>query len=362
MKRVLTFLLLISLLTTGCANQQIADRSTEQIAEQIAEQERSEAVEVSSAEPATGTIFAMDTVMDFTIYGESSLLTAAEAKVNELEAKLSVTDSGSEIYAINRDGSGTLSEDSADLLSRALDLCALTNGALDISIYPVVRAWGFTTGNYGIPEEDELAELLSHVDYLSVDYDSDTDTVALAPGMEIDLGSVAKGYTGDQVIELLRENGVTSALLNLGGNVQALGAKPDGSPWRVAVQDPSGNDYLGVLEIDNQAVITSGGYERYFVEDGVTYWHIIDPATGAPARSGLISVTIVGDSGLLCDGLSTSLFVMGLEDATQFWQENGGFEAVFVTEDGQIVITEGLQDKFSLLEDTGEEIVVIHHD
>jgi thiamine biosynthesis lipoprotein len=148
----------------------------------------------------------------------------------------------------------------------------------------------------------------------------------------------------------------------LGGNVQALGAKPDGSPWRVAVQDPSGEGYLGVLEIDGQAVITSGGYERYFVEDGVTYWHIIDPTTGTPARSGLISVTIVGDSGLLCDGLSTSLFVMGLEDATQFWQENSGFEAVFVTEDGQITITEGLQDKFSLLEDTGEEIVVIHHD
>jgi thiamine biosynthesis lipoprotein len=180
--------------------------------------------------------------------------------------------------------------------------------------------------------------------------------------MEIDLGSVAKGYTGDRVIELLRENGVTSALLNLGGNVQALGTKPDGSPWRVAVQDPSGDGCLGVLEIDDQAVITSGGYERYFVEDGVTYWHIIDPADGAPARSGLISVTIVGDSGLLCDGLSTSLFVMGLEDAAQFWRENGGFEAVFVTESGQILITEGLQERFSLLEDTEDPIVVIHHD
>jgi thiamine biosynthesis lipoprotein len=362
MKRVLTFLLLLSLLTTGCGNRQTTDQPTEQTTERLAEQERSEAAEGASTEPATGTLFAMDTVMDFTIYGEASLLTAAEARVNELEAKLSVTDSGSEIYAINRDGSGVLSADSADLLRRALDLCALTNGALDISVYPVVRAWGFTTGDYGVPEEEELAELLSHVDYRGVEYDGDTDTVALAPGMEIDLGSVAKGYTGDQVTALLRENGVTSALLNLGGNVQALGAKPDGSPWRVAVQDPSGDGYLGVLEIDDQAVITSGGYERYFVEDGVTYWHIIDPATGAPARSGLTSVTIVGDSGLLCDGLSTSLFVMGLEDAARFWRENGGFEAVFVTEDGQITMTEGLQDQFSLLEDTGEEVMVIRHD
>jgi thiamine biosynthesis lipoprotein len=352
MKRTISALLLMGMLLSGCASQ----------ANEPATADTSAAEASAVTEAVTGTIFAMDTVMDFTIYGDESLLTDAEQYIYNLEDKLSVTDENSDIYAINQTGSGTLSEDSAELLSRALNLCALTNGALDISIYPVVRAWGFTTGSYGIPEEDELTELLSHVDYRSVDYDSDANTVTLAPGMEIDLGSVAKGYTGDQVIALLRENGVTSALLNLGGNVQALGAKPDGSPWRVAVQDPSGDGYLGVLEIDDQAVITSGGYERYFVEDGVTYWHIIDPATGAPARSGLISVTIVGDSGLLCDGLSTSLFVMGLEDATQFWRENGGFEAVFVTEDGQITITEGLQDKFSLLEDTGEEIAVIHHD
>jgi thiamine biosynthesis lipoprotein len=251
-----------------------------------------------------------------------------------------------------------LSEDVTDLLTQALDICAFTDGALDISIYPVLRAWGFTTGDYGVPAEDTLSELLTHVDYQAIHLDG--NTVTLEPGMEIDFGSVAKGYTGDRVLSLLRENGVTSALLNLGGNVQALGAKPDGSPWNVAILDPRSSDYLAAVEIEDQAVITSGGYERYFEEDGVTYWHIIDPATGAPARSGLISVTIVGDSGLLCDGLSTSLFVMGLEDATALWRQREDFEAVFVTDSGQVYITEGLESRFTLL--SGEEATVIYRD
>jgi thiamine biosynthesis lipoprotein len=273
-----------------------------------------------------------------------------------------VTNEDSEIYAVNRDGSGTLSADSADLLTQALDICRLTDGALDLSIYPVVRAWGFTTGDYGVPSAEELEELLGHVDYEQISFEESTDTVTLAQGMEIDLGSVAKGYTGDRVLQLLRENGVTSAMLNLGGNVQALGAKPDGSPWRVAIQDPLSDGYLAAVEIEDQAVITSGGYERYFVEDGETYWHIIDPATGAPSHSGLISVSVIGDSGILCDGLSTSLFVMGLEDAAALWRSRDDFEAVFVSEDGQVTITEGLEDNFTLLSDTAEGVTVLYRD
>jgi thiamine biosynthesis lipoprotein len=311
----------------------------------------------AATEPVTGTVFAMDTVMDLTIYGAESDLSDAEDLIDDLEGKLSVTDQDSEIYAVNRDGGGTLTDDAADLLTQALALCADTGGALDLSIYPVVRAWGFTTGNYAVPDQETLDELLAHVDYTEINLDG--DTVTLAPGMEIDLGSVAKGYTGDRILALLRENGVTSALLNLGGNVQALGSKPDGSPWRVAVQSPAGDGYLGALEVTDQAVITSGGYERYFEQDGVTYWHIIDPSTGSPARSGLISVTIVGSSGLVCDGLSTALFVMGLEDAADFWRSREDFEAVLVTEDGQVYVTQGLADTFTLLDDSRGEVEVI---
>lgn len=305
------------------------------------------------------TLFAMDTVMTLTVYGDEALLNEAAERINQLERELSVTDEDSTIYALNRAGSGTLTGDCAALLSQALELCAQTGGALDVSIYPVVRAWGFTTGEYAVPEEDVLRELLTNVDYTRIAFDETTGRVSLDAGMEIDLGSVAKGYTGDLLTALFRDAGVTSALLNLGGNVQALGSKPDGSPWRIAVQDPLGDGYLGTLEVEDQAVITSGGYERFFEQNGQTYWHILDPATGAPTRSGLISVTVVGESGLLCDGLSTALFVMGYEDAVEFWRKTGGFELVLVSEDGQIFLTEGLENKFSAA--GAGEVTVIRH-
>jgi thiamine biosynthesis lipoprotein len=303
----------------------------------------------------------MDTVMELTVYGGEEALAAAEARIRELEGELSVTDEDSEIYALNRTGSAALGQDAAELLGKALALCGQTGGALDVSIYPVVRAWGFTTGEYGVPDTQTIQELLAHVDYTQVTLDEDSGQASLPAGMEIDLGSVAKGYTGDQVIALLRREGVTSALLNLGGNIQTLGNKPDGSPWRIGVQDPVGDGYVGILELTDQAAITSGGYERYFEEDGQTYWHIIDPATGAPARSGLISVTIVGDSGMVCDGLSTALFVMGLDAAAQYWREVGGFETVLIDEDGQIFITEGLEGKFTPTDAESEDIQVIRH-
>lgn len=302
----------------------------------------------SPTQPVTSSFFAMDTVMELTLYGDETQLDAAQTCVETLEAALSVTREDSEIYAINHNGSGVLSAQTADLLYQSLALCSRTDGALDLSIYPVVRAWGFTTGEYRVPDPGELAALLANVDYTRILLDMPSGRVDLPVGMEIDLGSVAKGYAGDRVTELLRENGVTSALLNLGGNVQALGAKPDGSPWRVAVRDPFGSGYAGILEITDQAVVTSGGYERYFVEDGQTYWHILDPADGTPAHSGLASVTIVGSSGLVCDGLSTALFVMGLDSAAELWRASDDFEAVLITEDGRIHITEGLENAFSL--------------
>jgi thiamine biosynthesis lipoprotein len=218
-------------------------------------------------------------------------------------------------------------------------MCRETQGALDISIYPVVRAWGFTTGSYQVPSQDTLDTLLYNVDYRQIQVDG--SQVTLAPGMEIDLGSVAKGYVGQQVAQQLRDAGVTSALLNLGGNVQTVGSKPDGSPWRVAVQDPVGSDYCGVLEVTDQAVVTSGGYERYFEENGQTYWHILDPSTGYPAHSGLISATVIGDDGLKCDALSTALFVMGLDRAVEYWRASGDFEFVLVAEDGSLYVSQG---------------------
>ena len=300
------------------------------------------------AQPLERTFFAMDTVMTLRLYqgGDGSLLDRAEARVRELEAQWSVTEENSEICALNRGGRAELSPETAELLGAALDMCRRTDGALDISTYPVLRAWGFTTGEYSVPGGEAIAALLPLVDYGRVALEA--GAAALPPGMEIDLGSVAKGYTGDALAALLKQGGADSALLDLGGNIQAVGSKPDGSPWRVAIRDPAGDGNIGVVEVADQAVVTSGGYERYFEEDGVRYWHIIDPATGWPARSGLASVTVVGESGLLCDGLSTALFVMGREGALEHWRQHRDFEAVLVSEDGSVTITAGLEDRYVL--------------
>lgn len=305
------------------------------------------------AQPAERTFFAMDTVMTLRLYqgGGEGALEQAEDRVRELEALLSVTGGDSEVYALNHAGAADLSPDTAELLGAALDLCRRTDGALDVSIYPVLRSWGFTTGEYAVPDDETLAALLARVDYAQVKLDG--SAAALPEGMEIDLGSVAKGYAGDALAALLRENGVTSALLDLGGNIQTVGSKPDGSPWRVAVRDPAGDGTIGVVEAENQAVVTSGGYERYFEEDGVRYWHILDPKTGRPARNGLASVTVVGASGLVCDGLSTALFVMGLDGALDHWRAHRDFEAVLVSEDGSVTVTAGLEDRFTPADSAG---------
>ncbi len=299
-------------------------------------------------EPETATFLAMDTAMQFTIYGDAALLARSEDLIRSLEAAVSVTDGTSALFAINRTGSGTLSGPAADLMEEALALCRRTDGALDLSVYPIVRAWGFTTGTHQVPGEETIQALLPLVDYTKIQYDAATGVVRLPEGMTLDLGSVAKGYAGRLAAQMLRESGVDSALLSLGGNMQAVGGKPDGSPWQIGIQDPQGTDAMMVLSVRDQAVVTSGGYERYFEQDGRTYWHIMDPATGRPAESGLLSVTIVGEDGALCDGLSTALFVLGLEQAADLWARSDDFEAVFVTTSGAVYLTEGLTDRFAL--------------
>jgi len=315
----------------------------------------------------TRSLFAMDTIMEIQAAGDEELLTGAETMIRDLEKKLSVTDEESEIYALNRDGEAVVSSDVADIMTRALAVCDETDGALDISIYPVLKAWGFTTGSYRVPETGEIERLLENVDYRKVVMEDDTGTVLLshcaqydkrtvpvsssAPGMQVDLGSVVKGYTGSAIAKYFRDNGVKSALINLGGNVECIGKKPDGNKWKVAIKSPfadSQTGIFGVIDAEDMAIITSGGYERYFEEDGKTYWHILDPKTGYPAENGLVSVTIIGSDGLRCDGLSTALFVMGLNRAIDFWKQHGDFDAVFITDSGEAYVTSGIADSFTL--------------
>lgn len=166
--------------------------------------------------------------------------------------------------------------------------------------------------------------------------------------MQLDLGAVGKGYTGDIIAGLLKEQGVASALLDIGGNIQMAGTKPDGSRWRLGIQNPFGEGSLGVLECGDGAVVTSGNYERYFIGgDGKQYGYIMDPATGYPAESGLASVSIIAKEGRLCDALSTAIYVMGLDKATGYWKENSGFEMLLVTDENEIYLTEGIRNNFT---------------
>lgn len=227
--------------------------------------------------------FAMDTYMTITAYGENAetVLNQAEERVTELEKMWSVTDENSEIYAVNHsDGAAVaVSNETAELLDYSFRISDLTNGALDCTMYPVLTAWGFTTSNYNIPTDTELANLLKNTGYEKVKLDG--NSIAIPQDMQIDLGAVGKGYTGDLIVDILQENGIESALLDLGGNIQTIGTKPDGTDWKLGLRSPFDEGSFATLEISDCAVITSGGYERYFVgDDGETYWHILDPATG----------------------------------------------------------------------------------
>lgn len=313
------------------------------------------------ARTESATVYAMNTVMTFTVHSEDNeaLLSAMTKRVNELEALLSRTREGSQVFALNQaEGRETeVSFEVFSLLSKARSMAEATGGAFDVTIAPIASAWGFTESAYRVPTEGELEALLPLVGAGSISLAENNGTylASLQPGQAIDLGGIAKGYASDCLADLFLDYGVEHANVSLGGNVLAWGTKEDGSAWRVGVKDPADTAALcGVLELESAYAVTSGGYERCFTQDGRTYHHIIDPATGYPAESDLTSVTIVMDwggekltgktgNGTVCDVLSTALFVMGQEKAVEFWRAGPyDFDMILVTAEGRILSTPGV--------------------
>lgn len=300
--------------------------------------------------------FAMNTyiTMQISSVHETAILEKAEALIHQLESQFSVTDPKSELYAANHNNghSITISSDVEDLLTFALKMAEKTNGALDPTIYPILTAWGFTTEKHQIPSQAEIESLLPLVDYKQLNVSHGQLTIP--QDAAIDLGAIVKGYAGDQVAKFLRENGVNSALINLGGNIQTVGRKTNEALWKIGIRDPFSEQNLGVLAVEDSAVVTSGGYQNYFAgKDGESYWHILDPKTGYPVQNGLASVTVIASEGKMCDALSTAFFVMGLENTLDYWWANDEFELVLITEDRHVYITAGLKDVFSLNESAG---------
>lgn len=299
---------------------------------------------------------AMSTFMSVQAYGSKSeeALKAIEKRIENIEKTISTTLEESDLYKMNNNPGSFIKvrEDTSKLFEFTLGMYKATDRALNPALYPIISAWGFTTEKYRVPSEDEIRELLSHTDFLKVVSSNKASglELKLEDGMKLDFGAVGKGFAADESIKILKEYGVESALLDLGGNVQVLGKKPDGSLWTVGIKNPLGGDPVCALKVSDSAVVTSGGYERYFQgEDGEKYIHIFDPETGRPVESDLESVTIVCESGLYADSLSTSLFVMGKEKALSWWQENGGFDFILITKEGDLILSDGIKDRVQVL-------------
>ena len=322
MKRICSLLLALAILLSLCACKKLPE-SSESI------------------------LYAMDTQMDFRLYGDDDGAAAQSLGdlIAGLELELSATDNRSDLSMLNRLGSST-NADILALLRAAQTLSARTDGALDPTIYPLVKLWGFTADAYRIPREEELESTLKLVGLGHVHlYD---DHVELDDDTMLDFGALAKGYAADLCRAELEKRQLTG-ILSLGGNIQTVGEKPDKTPWTIGVQDPDDPAaYVVTLAVEGtRAVVTSGDYQRYFEYDGTRYCHIFDPATGCPVQGELRSVTVVAESGLLADGLSTALFVMGYDKGAALWRESDDFECIWLFSDGRVRLTQGLEQAAS---------------
>lgn len=279
--------------------------------------------------------FACDTVVTIRAYAPQETVDNAMRLIRDYEQVLSRTVESSDIWKLNHaDGNPVeVNPETADLLRLAVEISEYSDGAFDVTIAPMSALWDFASETPSVPDASMLKEAAQRVDWRNIRIEG--TTVTLQNGAEIDLGGIAKGYIADRVAAYLKEQGVAHACINMGGNILVFGGKPDGTDWTIGIRDPNGTAEQSeeVLSLSDGAVVTSGNYERFFLQDGVRYHHILDPKTGMPVQNGVASVTILSNDSALADALSTACFVLG-PDASKALLERCGARAIFLCTDG----------------------------
>lgn len=320
--------------------------------------ERTGTAQAAAVEPVSATFYVYDTVATIKIYDPKATerhLDDIRDLLGKIDLELSRTNEDSDLYQVNAEAGRTavhVSQGTFDVVKMAVRYAKETDGLLDPSIGPLINLWNIGHEHAKVPDKAQLEAARRLTDYRRITFDEAQRTIKLErPGMVLDLGSIGKGYAADQVSLYLREHGLDSALINLGGSsIVAVGAKPGGANWNVGLQDPdqSRGSQLGTIRINDETIDSSGVYERFFMQGGVRYHHILDPRTGYPTQNGLKSITIVSERATDADALSTAAFVMGLEDGMAYIERQPGVEAFFVTDDNVIHATQGLRDRIML--------------
>jgi FAD:protein FMN transferase len=305
---------------------------------------------------AETTQFAMGTVMTHRAFGQhaEACLDAVCQEIERIEGLLSRFLPGSDIHRLNASAglkSEKVSPETFEVISKAGDFSRYCQGCFDVTIEPLVSLWNIRKEPFVEPDKFSIMQVLPLVNYRDLILDPWDMTAGLRyTGQSVDLGGIGKGYAADRIMTIYNEYGITSTYSNLGGNVVTCGAKSDGSPWKIGIQHPRQEDRLiGAVSVVNQTVVTSGDYQRCVIgSQGERYHHILNPMTGYPADSGLISVSIVTENSLAADALSTMLFVAGMEKGLKILQSFPQTEAVLIDAELQIFITAGLENRFMI--------------
>lgn len=337
--------------TTSALDAKLEDPASTLATEQVSSS--------SSTEPLRRTEFMLGTAITLSLYDHQSeaLLDEAFELIASLEDTLSINKSGTLIDEINdHSGLSPIQADANtfDVVEKGLSYGELTDGSFDITVGPLVNLWHIGFPDAQVPTDAQITSKLPLIDYKNVVLDSKQQTIYLEqPGMQIDLGGIGKGYAADRVATLFREKGVAHALIDLGGNIFALGNKPNGDLWKIGIQNPlsTRGESIGHVSVQDKSIVTSGIYERFIEEDGKKYHHILNPATGYPFENEIAGVTIISDTSIDGDALSTSVFSKGIEAGLEFVNTLEGIDAIFVSKDNHIYLSAGIIESFVLTDE-----------